>query len=717
VTEERSVNRTNPLPEFPERIEGLGKLAYNLWWSWHRSAWHLFRALNPHAWRDSDHNPIRMLAIIPEEALEEAAQRDDFLRRYDAVMDRFDRAVGSEDGWFPQHHGEVQQPLAYFSAEYGLHSSLPVYAGGLGILAGDYLKECSDLAVPIVAVGMIYSQAYVHQRIRQDGWQEDAEEPLDRTHNPMTRVLDDEGRPLTVRVPALDPPVHVGVWEVGIGRVRLYPLDPDLEESRPWDRKIASRLYVSDAEQRLRQEILLGMGGMRVLESLGIEPAGLHLNEGHPFLAVLEQMRPRVEAGASFEQALEEVRERTVFTTHTPVPAGSDVFPFQLMEKYLGDYLSKFDTGRETFLELGTNPEDPDAGFNTTAFALRAARFRNGVSQRHGEVARKMWSHLWPGEEREEVPIEAITNGVHLPSWIDAIWLQPVLSDYLDDNWIEAQDEAEMWEGVDQIPDDVLWETHQTLKSDLLAEIDGRARARWHEGEVPPSNVIAFGALLDPEILTLGFARRFTAYKRPDLLLHDMERFKRLVTDALHPVQVIFAGEAHPDDVEGKRLIQKIFQVAQDPAFAGRIAFVEDYDQELATYMVHGVDVWLSNPTPPLEASGTSGMKASMNGVPNLSILDGWWIEGYEGENGWAFGDGDDDQGGDRRARDAEAIYDLLESEIIPRYYARSDDGAPREFVQVMKRAIKTVAPTFGTRRMVKKYTTMFYVRALGLTG
>jgi len=709
------MNGMNPLPELPDRIDGLGSLAYNLWWSWHRPAWHLFRVLNPHAWRDSDHNPIRMLAMLPDNALEEAAEREDFLSQYDFVMDRFEKDVSSKDGWFPEEHGRTQSPLAYFSAEYGLHSSLPVYAGGLGVLAGDFLKECSDLAVPVVAVGMIYSQAYVHQRIREDGWQEDVEEPVDRTYNPITRVLDDEGESLTVRVPALEPVVHVGVWEVKVGRVRLYLLDPDLEINRPWDRNIASRLYVSDADQRLRQEILLGMGGMRVLNSLGIEPAAVHLNEGHSFLAVLERIRRRVETGATFEEGLADVRKSTVFTTHTPVPAGTDVFPFQLIEKYLGDYLDGLDTDREAFLELGTNPKDPDAGFNTTVFALRAAGYRNGVSQRHGEVAREMWSHLWPDRGEEDVPIEAITNGVHVPSWIDTSWLQPVLDEYLDAPWFQRQDEEETWEGVHDLPDHALWEVHQHLKSDMLAEIDGRARANWHEEKVPATNVIAFGALLDPEVLTLGFARRFTDYKRPDLILHDMERFRGLVTDPLRPVQVIFAGEAHPNDVGGKRLIQKIFQVAQDPEFAGRIAFVEDYDQELATYMVHGVDVWLNNPVPPLEASGTSGMKASINGVPNLSILDGWWVEGYNGENGWAFGEEDGRGDDERRKRDAEAIYRLLEQEIIPRYYERSDDGAPHRFVEVMREAIKSVAPYFGARRMVKEYVTRFYAPALGL--
>ncbi|MFO7742352.1 MAG: alpha-glucan family phosphorylase [Anaerolineae bacterium] len=703
------MHTTDPLPDLPERIEGLRRLAYNLWWSGHRRAWQLFQILDPHVWRDSDHNPIRMLDALPGDLLEEAAGREDFLAHYDAVMDEFERAESAEGGWFPEQYGSVRSPVAYFSAEYGLHSSLPVYAGGLGVLAGDTLKECGDLAVPIVAVGMIYRQGYVHQHIRQDGWQEELEEAVDRTHNPISPVLDDDGEPLRVPVPALEPPVHVGVWEVKVGRVSLYLLDPDLEINRPWDRNIASRLYVSDAEHRLRQQAVLGLGGMRVLESLGVEPAALHLNEGHSFLAVLERIRSRVAEGATFGDALDDVRAATIFTTHTPVPAGTDVFPFQLVEKVLGSYLSQIGADRDTFFALGTDPADPGAGFNTTVFALRTAGFRNGVSRRHGEVAREMWGHLWPDREGEDVPIQAITNGVHLGSWIDAGHVQPLLDEHLGPSWLADQDRPDIWDGVDQIPDAALWRAHQDLKAALLAEIDARARANWHEERSPALNVVAFGALLDPQVLTLGFARRFTGYKRPDLILHDINRFEGLVTDPVRPVQIVFAGEAHPDDVHGKRLIQKVFQAAQNPEFAGRIAFVEDYDKELAAYMVHGVDVWLNNPVPPQEASGTSGMKASVNGVPNLSVLDGWWLEGYDGENGWAFGEEELEAHEDRNARDAEAIYRLLEQEIVPRYYGRADDGVPHAFVQVMKRAIKTVAPQFGTRHMVKEYVERFY--------
>ena len=708
------MSEVKQFPNLPERIGGLGRLAYNLWWSWHPPARELFRALDLQTWRESAHNPVRMLSLLSAGVLENAVQDPVFLAHYDAVMEQFEAETTSPACWFASQYGDVAKPLAYLSAEYGLHVSLPVYAGGLGILAGDYLKECSDLGIPVVGVGLIYSEGYVWQQIREDGWQEDMEKTLDRTYDPISPVLNGEGDQLRVQVPLFDPAVYVTVWKVAVGRVPLYLLDTDIEANQPWDRAIAHRLYASNPEQRLRQEIVLGMGGMRVLEALGIQPAALHLNEGHPALAVVERIRMLVQQGLGFEQASQEVRQSSIFTTHTPVAAGTDVFPFQLMEKYFASYFQRLDTDRDTFLHLGINPQDASAGFNMTAFALRMARFNNAVSQRHGEVARKMWAALWPGRKEEEVPIVSITNGVHLPAWIESLHLQPLLERTLGVHWRTQQDRPETWEKVDEIPDDELWHLHQDLKAALVAQIDERVRERWQKDHVAAGNVVALGALLDPDVLTLGFARRFTAYKRPDLILNDLERLKRMLTDPWHPVQIIFAGKAHPADVDGKRLIQKVFRLAQDPEFGGRIAFVENYDQQLAEYMVHGVDIWLNNPVPPLEASGTSGMKASVNGVPNLSILDGWWIEGHNDSNGWAFGG---EVQGDRTQADAEDLYRLLEKEIIPLFYQRSDDGVPHEFVQVMKAAIKSVAPQFSAQRMAKEYVVRFYVQALGLGG
>jgi len=703
------------LHDLPGRIDGLARLAYNLWWSWHPSARQLFRELDYRTWRESEHNPVWMLAHVSAQALAAAAEDARFLAHYDAVMGQLEAESEPGAGWFAARYGRSAGPIAYLCAEYGLHASLPTYAGGLGVLAGDHLKECSDLGVPAVAVGMVYSQGYVSQRIREDGWQDDIEQELDRTYDPLTRALDSNDKPLVVQVPIFQPLVHAAVWKATVGRAALYLLDTNLELNQPWDRSITQRLYTGDLEQRLRQEIVLGMGGMRLLEALGLQPAAVHLNEGHPALSILERIRALVQAGAHFDEAAEQVRQSTIFTTHTPVAAGTDVFPFSLMDKYFGSYCSELGISRDTLFQLGTDPREPGAGFNMTVFALRMARFRNGVSQRHGQVARKMWSHLWPDKKEDDVPIVSITNGVHLPTWMEPLRMQALISRYVSADWRDDQDRPGIWEMVDNIPDTELWRLHLDRKGALLAEIDSRARQRWQKGEASPATVLAMGTLLARDILTIGFARRFTGYKRPDLILYDFERLKRMLTDPWHPVQIIFAGKAHPADMEGKRLIQKVFQLAQQPGCAGRIAFVEGYDQHLARYMVMGVDVWLNNPVPPLEASGTSGMKASINGVPNLSILDGWWIEGHNGQNGWAF-DPPDIQG-ERSAADAHALYTLLEEKIIPLYYQRSDDGIPQGFVKVMKEAIKSAAPRFGTRRMVKEYAERFYAPALGVSS
>jgi len=703
--------RSIRFPWLPERIRGLEPIACNLWWSWHRKAGDMFRALDLRAWRESDENPVRMLALLPKPVLESAASDAEFLHIYDAVWESFRAGVTSSAGWFQSAFPRLASPIAYFSAEYAFHSSLPLYAGGLGVLAGDYVKEACDLAIPIVAVGLIYSRGYVSQRIRDDGRQEVQELTLDRTYDPITAVLDASGAPLLVQVPLFDPPVHVAVWRADVGCISVYLLDTDIESNQPWDRAIAQHLYATNPEQRLRQEIVLGIGGLRVLEALGIHPAAVHINEGHPALALLTRLRLRVEQGASFADALEWVRSTSIFTTHTPVAAGTDIFPFSLMDKYISPIYEALGARRDALLKLGVDPARPGAGFNMTVFALRMARYSNAVSHKHAEVARQMWAGVWPGRKPEQVPIEAITNGVHLATWIDPIGLQPLLDRYLGPDWIEKQDQPEIWRKIDDIPDDVFWRARMDLRATLCEEINERARKRWRDDRVRGENVVAFGALLDPQIFTLGFARRFTAYKRPDLILEDLERLKRLLLDSWHPIQIVFAGKAHPSDDEGQRLIQKVFRYAQDPEFGARIAFVEDYDQELALDMVRGVDVWLNNPLPPLEASGTSGMKASVNGVPNLSILDGWWIEGYDGKNGWAFGDGLNPD--DRTKADAESIYRLLEETIVPLYYGRSDDEIPHEFVRVMKEAIRTVAPAFSTRRMAKEYTTRLYARAL----
>jgi len=694
----------------PERIYGLVELAYNLWWSWHPSASLLFKQANPGGWRDSNHNPVRMLMNSPPGFLERAEKNPEYLRRYDIIMERFRDYMERKNSWFSEHYPERKPlTLAYFSSEYGLHYSLPFYAGGLGILAGDHLKECSDLGVPMAAVGFMYAEGYLHQHIRADGWQRNITEPLDRDAAPITRVLDGNSSQLIVRVPLVEPPIYVAVWKVQVGKIPLYLLDTNIEQNDPENRNISHRLYLKDLEQRLRQEIVLGIGGRLVLNTVGVEYSAMHLNEGHSAFALLERLRERVEKGMTFEEAQEQVRNTSIFTTHTPVPAGHDVFPYELMERYFADYCPSLEIDCETFLNLGASPRNPAEGFNMTTFALKMTQFHNGVSRKHGEVARRMWRHLWPGTPEDQVPIDSITNGVHMPTWLNPR-IEALISRYIGDVcpfWQQEHDNPTVWELIDEIPDKELWGAHLWLKMQLFSFIRERKRQQWAEQRNEPINLVAEGLMLNTGALTIGFARRLCDYKRADLIFSDLDRLDRIVNNRWRPVQFIFAGKAHPADDCGKRILQRIYKFAEDPGFGGRIAFVEDYGEQLAHYMVQGVDVWMNNPLPLMEASGTSGMKASLNGVLNLSILDGWWIEGYNERNGWGF------EGrspfGQNDAADAETIYNILEKEVVPLYYTRSVEGIPHGWVKMMKEAIKSTAPRFSSRRMVKEYITRYY--------
>jgi starch phosphorylase len=701
----------NPFPNLPPRLIGLGEIAENLWWSWHPAARMLFKSLHRQGWKDSGHNPDKMLKELPKEVLESAANDPDYLRHYDAVLSKFRKEISEEKCHVLDTGSYADHPLvAYFSAEYGLHRSLPFYAGGLGFLAGDFLKECSDLRIPLVAMGFMYPEGYVHQVISENGWQESRDEILDREAASISRVLNQDGEQVVVKVPFIEPPIHVAVWKVCVGRVDLYLMDTDIEMNDPLNRGISARLYTGDIEQRLRQEIVLGIGGCEVLEALGIRHSVLHLNEGHPAFALLERIRDRVQGGMRYEEAAEEVSRTTVFTTHTPVPAGHDVFPFPLMEKYFSSYWPSLGLEHDTFLRLGIHPDDPQVGFNMTAFALRMSGYSNAVSKRHGEVTRRMWQGLWAGFSEDEVPIRHVTNGVHVPTWVEPK-MELLFNRYLGPGWLEDHDDPHLWELIEEIPDDELWRTHYWLKIKLIDAMRDRTRRRWAKDRVSPSVSLAGGTLLDPSVLTIGFARRFAIYKRADLIFYDMERLKRFLNDRWRPIQIIFAGKAHPADDPGKRILQRVFNAARDPEMGGRIAFVEDYGELLAQYLVHGVDVWLNNPIPPLEASGTSGMKAALNGVPHLSIMDGWWIEGFNGENGWAFGH--EEVNGNRDQADAEAIYRILEQEILPLYYKVSENGTPRGWVKVMKESIKSTAGGFSARRMVKEYAEKFYLNAI----
>jgi starch phosphorylase len=695
------------LPDIPERIAGLADLAYNLWWSWNPKARMLFKSLDRQAWKESVHNPVKMLQEMPQEILDAASLNPHYLIHYDEVMSEFREYISSSLCWFTENISRSScKPIAYFSAEYGLHRSLPLYAGGLGFLAGDHIKECSDLEIPLVAVGFLYPEGYFRQRIRFDGWQENIDEVLGRKAAPICGVLDDSGNPVIVQVPFLDPPVFVAVWKVDVGQVPLYLMDTDIEQNTPWNREISSQLYGGDMEHRLLQEYVLGIGGSTVLDTLGYHDFILHLNEGHTAFALLEQLRKKIDSGKTCADAMEYVRATSIFTSHTPVAAGYDVFPFSLMDKYFSPYYTLCSLNRESFLQLGINPEAPGAGFNMAALALRLTAFHNGVSKKHGEVSRGMWKSLWPDRKEKDIPIDHITNGVHVPTWIEPK-IELLFNEHLGKGWKDRHDDPELWSVVDKIPDKDLWQIHMWLKVKLINKMRDQARQRWIEDDANPLNVVSSGTLLDPLALTVGFARRFSTYKRAYLIFSDIERLKKILNNKWRHVQIIFAGKAHPTDDEGKRILQRVFNASCDPSLGGRIAFVENYDEQLAQYLVHGVDHWLNNPTPPLEASGTSGMKAALNAVPQLSILDGWWIEGYNGKNGWAF------EGTGSNAKDAAAIYDLLEKEIIPLYYKQDEDGVPHDWVKVMKEAIKNTGPHFSARRMVKEYAEKYYKHAI----
>ncbi len=694
----------------PERIFGLVDLAYNLWWSWHSSASVLFKMLNRAEWKMSRHNPVRMLLDTPPRFFERAAANPEYLRRYDIIMHRFREYMVPGTSWFAQHYpGRAPLTIAYLSSEFGLHHSLPFYAGGLGILAGDHVKSSSDLGVPTVAVGFMYAEGYLHQHIEGDGWQKNVAEILDRDAAPVLRVLGDDGKQLVVQVPLIEPPIYVAVWKVQVGRVPLYLLDTHIDENHPENRSISHRLYLKELECRLRQELVLGIGGRKVLHALGVDYSAMHLNEGHSAFAILERLRERLVAGMPREEALERVRGTSVFTTHTPVPAAHDVFPEDLMAKYFRNYCPSLGLTWDEFMALGDDPHNPGAGFNMTAFALRMSRFHNGVSQKHGEVAREMWQPLWPDLTPGEVPIDAITNGVHVPTWLNHR-IEGLFDRYMDPvhpNWREDYDNPILWEVVDEIPDEELWREHQWLKMKLFARIRDRKRRKWANLREEPANLAAEGLMLDTSALTIGFARRFAEYKRADLIFEDLDRLDRIVNNRWRPVQFIFAGKAHPADEPGKRILQKIYQYCQDPRFGGRIAFVEDYGEQIARYMVHGVDVWMNTPVPLMEASGTSGMKAGMNGVLNLSVLDGWWIEGYNGRNGWGF-EGRAPYAGENRA-DAGVLYDLIENEIAPLYYSRTMDDVPHRWVRMMKESMKSITSQYCSHRMLKEYVTRYY--------
>jgi glycogen phosphorylase len=697
----------------PGGLSRLSELAYNLWWSWTPEARQLFETIDPTLWRLSHHNPVKLLQDVKPDRLSVLHEDPIFIRQYSAVLKAFDQYMSREGTWFGRQYPNWNDlTIAYFSAEFGLHNSVPIYSGGLGILAGDHCKEASDLGIPLVGVGFMYPQGYFHQHITPEGWQEAHYEPFNRLDSPITQALDPSGHPCCVEVEMDQRTVKVLVWQIRVGRVSLYLMDTDVPENVPRDRDLSARLYGGDQEMRLRQEILLGVGGVRVLRALGLAPKVWHANEGHSAFLTLELYRESIQAGLSHDEAIERIRQCSVFTTHTPVPAGHDVFPFHVMAQYFQSYWEQVGLTRETFLQLGQHPDAPDAGFNMTALAMRMSSHVNGVSREHGRVSRHMWRNLWPDIPEERTPIRSITNGIHIPTWI-APEMNQLFSKYLGPEWAHHSDNSAVWHRVTEIPDGELWAVRQMQKRKLMGFIRERARAGWMQQRLDATQVLAGGTLLDPEALTIGFARRFATYKRAPLILSSLTRLQPLLQDRWRPVQIIFAGKAHPADEPGRRFIHDVYSFCKDHGMGGHIAFLEDYDMHVAKYLVQGVDIWLNTPRPPMEASGTSGQKASLNGVPNLSVLDGWWQEGYDGANGWPIPTSlhlTDWQAQD--AHDADQLYSILEQDVVPLFYMRDRDGIPRGWMQIVKDAIRTIAPQFCTRRMVKEYMGLLYAPA-----
>ncbi len=697
----------------PQSLARLGELSQNLWWSWTPEGRRLFESIDPTLWYLTHHNPVKLLADVRSERLTQLAQDPTFIRQYSAVMRAFDAYRQNTKTWFATTHGQLDRPLiAYFSAEFGLHISIPIYSGGLGILAGDHCKEASDLGLPFCGIGFMYPQGYFRQRITAEGWQEAAYAPFNPEESPIHPALTPSGEPCKITVQMGARTVSAKVWKADVGRIVLYLIDTDVPENSPENRALSARLYGGDQEIRLCQEILLGIGGVRMLRALGLSPTVWHANEGHSSFLVLERIRELVQKGMSHAEAAEAVRQCTVFTTHTPVPAGHDVFPHHLMDRYFAGYWDQLGLSRDEFLRLGETPESRGHGFNMTALAIRSAAHVNGVSREHGRVSREMWQHLWPGLATDLAPIRHVTNGIHAPTWI-APELNQLYAKHLGPDWADQCDEEAVWQRATDIPDHELWAARQTVKRKLMGFIRERARAGWIHGQLQPSQVIARGTLLDPEALTIGFARRFATYKRATLLFRDLERLKALLQNQWRPVQLVFAGKAHPADEPGRYFIHEVMNFCNDHKLGGHIAFLEDYDMHMAKFLVQGVDVWLNTPRWPMEASGTSGQKAALNGVINCSVLDGWWQEGYNGANGWGIQPlppSADQQTQDKH--DAEELYRLLEQEIVPLYYQRDLDGTPRGWIQMVKECLRTIAPQFCTKRMVKDYVETMYTAA-----
>ncbi|SKA73234.1 alpha-glucan family phosphorylase [Desulfobaculum bizertense] len=705
------------VPRLPENLQPLWKLAYNLLFSWNGDIVDLFARIDARLWRESENNPVAFINSLPQDVLEELSQDEIFLSRLDETLEELDGYLSRTGSAFSFANQDSSQPVvAYFSFEFGVSPCLPIYSGGLGILAGDHLKSASDLNIPLIGIGLAYQQGYFRQSLSPDGWQTERYPVYDFEQMPMNLVKDEQGQAVRFDVNIGEQRVEVQIWQAKVGRVDLYLMDTNIQENPTEFRQLTTRLYGGDVEMRLQQEVLLGIGGMKALKALGLEPKIIHMNEGHSAFAGLERIRVFMqEQGLNYEAAVELAASSCVFTTHTPVPAGNDRFSPDLMRRYFEGYAQQLGLAFKVFLALGReDPRDDAESFCMTVLALRLSRFNNGVSRLHGQVSRNMWQKVWPQFPTEDVPIGSITNGVHHPSWV-ADELTFLFDRYLGSNWREEADCEKVWRNAETIPDGELWRTHERLRERLVSFARERLRHELLLKGARQSEVDASEDVLDPQALTIGFARRFATYKRANMILSDKDRLLRMLENTSRPVQFIFAGKAHPQDNEGKKLIQQIVQFCRESNCRSRMVFLQDYDMEVAAHMLHGCDVWLNNPRVPLEACGTSGMKAMVNGVLNLSTLDGWWAEAYKPDNsvGWSIGRGE--MYDDHRHQDyveSQILYTLLERDIIPEFYDRGHGNLPRTWVHKMKQALVELGPMFTSHRMVEDYVRVAYLPA-----
>ncbi|WP_019585600.1 glycosyltransferase family 1 protein [Deinococcus apachensis] len=709
------IGQVTVLPQLPEATSRLSELAYNLYWSWTPHAQALYRDLDPEIWERFQHNPVRVLLEVSQDRLEQAAADPDYLGRYKQVLADFDAYMGKKDTWASKNASALG-PVAYFSMEYGFHESLPIYSGGLGVLAGDHCKSASDLGLPFTAVGMLFHQGYFRQLFNKDGWQEEAYDELDLTTLPIKPALTAGGEEARVSVQIGNREVHVRVWDLRVGRIRVLLLDANVPENSEEDRKLTARLYGGNQELRVQQYVLLGVAGIRALRALNVSAQVYHMNEGHAALLGLERIRELVETGLDFRTATETVASSTLFTTHTPVPAGNDAFAYDLMDRYLGRWPALLHASREELYALARHDQFWDGHwvptFSMTVFALNMSRAANGVSELHGKVSRDMWKFLYEGAEAGEVPIGHVTNGAHNLTFTSQP-MRDLLGTVLPGDWTERLEDEEMWKAVEELSDAQLADVQLDMKREMIEFVRRRLREQLTRNGASAAEVAATDGVLSENALTIGFARRFATYKRATLLFRDKARLSRIVNDPQRPVQFVFAGKAHPADNPGKAFIQEIYRVSQEPEFRGKIVILENYDMNVARHLVQGVDIWLNNPRRPLEASGTSGMKASFNGSPNFSILDGWWREGYDGTNGWPIGE--EREYADLNTQDdadAFSMYSTLETQIVPLYYAppQPDAEGRSGWRQVVRRAIETVSPRFSMQRQVIDYVNQYYL-------